>query len=70
MQEIVKELEINMLMKENLSLKVFENHGQDCRYKPLEKVSETVSATYGMGGNNQPLVVRGGGGMKWIVLIQ
>lgn len=49
-----------MLMKENLSLKVFENHGQDCRYKPLEKVSETVSATYGMGGNNQPLVVRGG----------
>ena len=36
---------------------VFENHSQDTRYKPLGDVCQTVSATYGMGGNNQPLVV-------------
>lgn len=37
---------------------VYENHGQDCRYTgPLNK-SQTVSATYGTGGNNQPLVVQ------------
>lgn len=36
---------------------VFENHSQDTRYNgPLEK-AQTVSATYGMGGNNQPFVV-------------
>lgn len=36
---------------------VFENHGQDSRYKgPLEKAN-TVSATYGTGGNNQPFVI-------------
>ena len=36
---------------------VYENHSQDSRYKPLGEVCQTVSATYGMGGNNQPLVV-------------
>jgi len=36
---------------------VYENHSQDSRYKPLGDVSETVSAKYGTGGNNQPLVV-------------
>ncbi len=36
---------------------VFENHGQDCRYKELDDVCQTVSATYGTGGNNQPFVV-------------
>ena len=36
---------------------VYENHGQDSRYKPLGDTCETVSAKYGMGGNNQPLVV-------------
>jgi DNA (cytosine-5)-methyltransferase 1 len=36
---------------------VFENHSQDTRYiGPLEK-AQTVSATYGTGGNNQPFVV-------------
>ena len=36
---------------------VFENHSQDTRYiGPLEK-AQTVSPTYGMGGNNQPFVV-------------
>ncbi len=36
---------------------VFENHGQDCRYKVLDNICQTVSATYGSGGNNQPFVV-------------
>ena len=36
---------------------VFENHGQDSRFKKLEKVSQTISSTFGTGGNNQPLVV-------------
>lgn len=37
--------------------KVFENHSQDTRYKGPLEVAQTVSATYGMGGNNQPFVV-------------
>lgn len=37
---------------------VYENHSQDTRYTGPLNVSQTVSATYGMGGNNQPLVVR------------
>ena len=41
---------------------VYENHGQDCRYKQLENVSETISAKYGEGGNNQPLVLSIGNG--------
>lgn len=36
---------------------VYENHSQDSRYKELGDVSETVSAKYGTGGNNQPLVL-------------
>ena len=36
---------------------VFENHSQDTRYKGPLEVAQTVSATYGMGGNNQPFVV-------------
>ncbi len=39
------------------ALRVFSNHGQDCRYKGPLEVTEPVTATYGMGGNNQPLVV-------------
>ena len=36
---------------------MFENHSQDTRYiGPLE-VSQTVLATFGTGGNNQPFVV-------------
>lgn len=37
---------------------VFENHSQDTRYRPLGETCQTVSATYGTGGNNQPLVVK------------
>lgn len=36
---------------------MFENHGQDCRYKGPLKVSQTVLSTYGTGGNNQPFIV-------------
>lgn len=36
---------------------VYENHSQDSRYKGPLDVAQTVSATYGMGGNNQPFVV-------------
>ena len=36
---------------------LFENHSQDTRYKGPLDVAPTVSATFGMGGNNQPFVV-------------
>lgn len=35
---------------------LFKNHGRDCRYKGALKVAPTVTATYGMGGNNTPFV--------------
>ena len=37
---------------------VFENHSQDTRFTELGETCQTVSATWGMGGNNQPLVVK------------
>ena len=36
---------------------VYENHSQDTRFTGPLDVAPTVSATYGMGGNNQPFVV-------------
>ncbi len=36
---------------------VFENHSQDSRFTGPLDTAPTVAATYGMGGNNQPLVV-------------
>lgn len=36
---------------------VYENHGQDTRYKGPLNTAPTVNATYGTGGNNQPFVV-------------
>lgn len=36
---------------------VYENHSQDTRYTGPLDTAPTVSATYGMGGNNQPFVV-------------
>ena len=38
---------------------VYENHSQDTRYTGPVDTAPTVSATYGMGGNNQPFVVSG-----------
>lgn len=36
---------------------MFENHGQDTRFVGPIDVAQTVSSTYGTGGNNQPFVV-------------
>ena len=36
---------------------MYENHGQDSRYTGPLKASQTVSSTFGTGGNNQPLVL-------------
>lgn len=36
---------------------MFENHGQDARYRGPLTVSQTVLSTYGTGGNNQPFIV-------------
>ena len=36
---------------------MFENHSQDTRYTGPLAVAQTVSSTYGTGGNNQPFVV-------------
>ena len=36
---------------------MFENHSQDTRYTGPFDVAQTVSATYGTGGNNQPFVI-------------
>lgn len=36
---------------------VFDNHGQDSRFRGPVGMSQTVSAGFGMGGNNQPLVL-------------
>lgn len=36
---------------------MFENHSQDTRYRGPLSVAQTVSSTYGTGGNNQPFVV-------------
>lgn len=35
---------------------VYENHGIDARYRQMEEVAPTMSARYGTGGNNVPLV--------------
>lgn len=37
---------------------MFENHSQDTRYSGPLAVAQTVSSTYGTGGNNQPFVVQ------------
>ena len=37
---------------------VFENHSQDCRYRELGDVCQTVLSTFGTGGNNQPFVIQ------------
>jgi DNA (cytosine-5)-methyltransferase 1 len=35
---------------------VYEGHGKDCRYTELKTTLSTVSAAYGMGGENIPLI--------------
>ena len=36
---------------------IFDNHAQDSRFTGSVEISQTVSAGFGMGGNNQPLVM-------------
>ena len=36
---------------------VFDNHGQDTRFRGPVGIAQTVSASFGAGGNNQPLVM-------------
>lgn len=36
---------------------VFDNHGQDSRFRGPVRASQTVMASFGTGGNNQPLVL-------------
>ena len=38
---------------------VFDNHGNDSRYTGPVKVSQTLTARLGTGGNNQPFVIDG-----------
>lgn len=40
---------------------MFENHSQATRYTGPLEVAQTISATYGTGGNNQPFVVESAG---------
>lgn len=40
---------------------VFENHSQDSRYTGPQERSQTVLATFGTGGNNQPIVIETAG---------
>ena len=39
------------------ALSCFSNHSQDTRYTGPEEISQTISSTFGQGGNNQPFVV-------------
>ena len=41
---------------------VYENHGQDSRIRELGDICESVSAKYGTGGNNTPIVLSIGNG--------
>lgn len=36
---------------------VYQNHGQDCRYKGPLSIAPTIARKYGTGGNNVPLVL-------------
>ena len=45
--------------RSNINFAVYDNHWKDSRIKRLEKIAPTVSAMYGTGGNNIPLVAYG-----------
>lgn len=49
---------INTVDVHAVCYRVFESHGQDCRYKPLVDVCSTVSHKYGTGGGNVPIVLQ------------
>ncbi len=51
---VINKENINKIHKHQQEL--FENHGKDCRYNGPLNVAPTISASYGTGGNNVPLV--------------
>lgn len=46
-----------VVSKAKAAAEVYENHGQDTRFRPSGDIGQTVCAKYGTGGGNQPLVV-------------
>ena len=55
--KVASTLGVNCGMSTGRNGVMFENHGQDTRFKELEEIAPTVLSTYGTGGNNQPFVV-------------
>lgn len=55
--DITNEYTPTLRAKGNRAPFVFENHGQDCRFKGPLDIGPTLGANLGLGGNNQPLVV-------------
>ena len=55
--DVTEDFTVTLRAASNHPPLVFENHSQDTRYKGPLSVAQTVSSTYGMGGNNQPFVL-------------
>lgn len=56
LQEVVDTLRADGPLKDLASMRAYENHGIDSRYTGPHRVAPTMSARYGTGGNNVPLV--------------
>ncbi|GFH40245.1 DNA cytosine methyltransferase [Lactococcus insecticola] len=55
--DVTKDMTCTLRATSNHPPLVFENHSQDSRFKGPLETAQTVLATYGTGGNNQPFVV-------------
>lgn len=55
--DITEDMTCTLRAKSNHPPLVFENHSQDSRYVGPLKTAQTVLATFGTGGNNQPFVM-------------
>lgn len=55
--DITNEYTPTLRAKGNRAPFVFENHGQDSRFKGPLDIGPTLGANLGLGGNNQPLVI-------------
>lgn len=55
--DVTEDMTSTLRAKSNHPPLVFENHSQDSRYVGPLKTSQTVLATFGTGGNNQPFVM-------------
>ena len=58
MDDVAATLGVNCGMSTGRNALMFENHSQDSRYTGPLAVSQTVSSTFGTGGNNQPFIVQ------------